>query len=404
VNLKLAFLLSLALSSPQLFAQYYGSDGTHGQSKIISAGELVSLTLNGSDGSNGSNGSSGSNGRCDSGTDSEGNSYNNDQRGGDGENGGSGGDGGNGGDLTVLFKNIVDLKKILFVSHGGQGGYGGDGGDGGYGCPNGSDGSSGYSGSDGHAGDLFLVSKEFHPYQLDTSSQNNSLIELLKGRDIVKNIWGAIDASTLLAPGSFFRQGKILKEYQYGSAKVEIKNPSMVDSRLLEHTLYVSMADGVTKIHNSGSLLITGKHSADSANALFEIERLYNTNEFRSIGFETVVRKNNALFINFTTDKDLIPRPTLSMKLKVELKGRFFRYHELFNGEVPAALIEAINSGYHIDLEQLPLNQKIPSKGKIRLSMNYTLQEMDIKHSDEEVWVVKLKGVQGIEVLKNDIE
>jgi hypothetical protein len=128
MNLKLPFLLSLALSSPHLFAQYYGSDGAHGQSKIIIAGDLVSVNLNGSDGSNGPDGSNGSSGRCDSGTDSEGNTYNNDQRGEDGGNGGNGGDGGNGGNLTVLFSDIVDLKKIHFVSHGGEGGYAKDAG------------------------------------------------------------------------------------------------------------------------------------------------------------------------------------------------------------------------------------------------------------------------------------
>ncbi len=66
------------------------------------------------------------------------------------------------------------------------------------------------------------------------------------------------------------------------------------------------------------------------------------------------------------------------MKLKVELKGRFFKY----NDEVPASMIETLKAGHAVDLDQLPLAQKIPTEGKIRLSMKYKLQELDLKHEE----------------------
>jgi hypothetical protein len=406
VKLQVALLLSLVFNSNLLFAQassgYDGSDGKDGDNQIITALDPVTINLSGGNGESGGDGSDGSSGRCDSYTNSEGETVNNDSSGEDGGRGGNGGDGGDGGNLTVLFSDIVGLSNIQFISRGGKRGYGGDGGEGGYGCPSGSDGQDGYSGDDGKAGNLYLVSKEFFPYQKDSSNQFNKVSELINGRNIVKNIWEKMNATALVAPGSVLGASFMLKDYEYGSAKVSLKDASKIDPRLLDRNLQVVMSNDVTKIHTTHDLMMSASHSNDSANAHLEIERLYDAREFKSIGFNKVFKQNNSHFIHLTTNKDLIPRPTLSMKLKVEIRGRFFKYHEVYNDEVPAALIETINAGYTVDLDQLPLKRKIPSKGKIRLSLSYSLQELDLKFQDEEVWVVKLKHVGDAEAVKEN--
>jgi hypothetical protein len=406
VYFKAALLLSLALSSNQLLAQassgYSGDEGNNGQHKTITAIGPISINLSGGYGGSGQDGSDGSSGKCESYTNDQGNTVNNDVSGQDGGRGGNGGDGGNGGNLTVLFTDVVNLKDIHFIAQGGDYGYGGDGGKGGYGCPSGKDGENGWTGNSGNKGNLYLVAQEFFPYQIDTSGQMDKISTLMKGRNIVKNIWEATDGKALVAGGSDFGASFVLKSYEYGSAQVVLKDASKIDPRFLETNLYVGMNQGITSIQAYGDVMMVAKHSADSANAVLEIERLYNTYDFKSIGFETVIKKNTSRFIHMTTKTDLLPRPTLSMTLKVEVKGRFFKYHEAYNDEVPASMIEAIKAGYTIDLDALPLKIKIPSEGKVRLSMKYKLQEMDLKTEGEEVWVIKMKNIGAVEAIKEN--
>lgn len=404
MKFRIVLLMSLALAPQAALAQSgsSGYDGSDGKDQIITAAGPVSITLNGESGSNGSSGSDGRDGRCNSYTNSEGQTVNDDVAGGDGDNGGNGGDGGDGGDLTVLFTNIVELKNIHFVSRGGYGGYGASGGRGGSGCPRGDDGSRGSDGYDGKKGNLYLVSSEFHPYLKDTSNEFTKISDLMKGKNIVKNIWDSINAVDLVAPKSEFGKGYILKAYEYGSAQVVLKDASKIDARLLSNDFQVHMSNGVTKINPNFNLMMVARHSEDSADAVLEIERLYSKREFQSLGFETIFKKNNQRFLHMTTDKDLLPRPTLTMKLKIEVRGRFFRYNEVFNDEVPAALIETLQAGYAINLDQLALKQKIPSEGKIRLTLNYQLQELDLSYKDEEVWVVKMKHVGAVEAVKEN--
>ena len=406
MKLSSVLLLTLVLSSNQVLAQASsgrsGEEGRRGESKTITASGPISIDLSGENGGYGGTGSDGSSGRCDSYTDEEGNTHRNDSSGDDGGRGGNGGDGGDGGNLTVLFRDIPALNNILFISRGGQGNSGGRGGRGGQGCPNGSDGSSGSSGDDGIRGMLYLVEKAFFPHLPDTSFQQNKISELMKGRTIVKNIWKSVDGRALLASGSEFSLALMLENYEYGSAQVTLKDSSKIDPRFLASWFYVAMSNGVTEIQPNSNFMMVAKHSPDSPNASLEIERLYSAQEFNSIGFETVYMKDSSRFIHLTTDQDLLPRPTLTMNLKVEVKGRFFKYYEVFDDEVPASMIETLKGGYAIDLDQLPLKSKIPQDGKIRLSMNYKLQEMDLSSSNEEVWVVKLKNVGPAEITKEN--
>lgn len=385
-----ALFLSLALSSIQTAA--IAGDGSNGGRRTITANGPVSINLSGGNGDTGRTGSDGSRGKCGTKKDSQGRTVRDDRRGGNGSRGGSGGDGGNGGHLTVLFNKLEDISGIKFVSVGGHGGRGGAGGDGGYGCPRGSDGSRGSSGSNGRYGSLYLVASEFQPYQNDTSNNAHIISSLLSGKNLVKHIWSKIEGKPLISPESVYGNSFMLQGYEYGTAKVILKDPSKIDPRLLEGAFDVKLNEGVANISVGSDFKIIARHSEASTNAVLEIERLYSANEFNSIGFETVLTKNANRYIQFKTKQNLIPQPTLSLKLKIEVKGSFFKYHEIFNDEVPASLIEAVESGYLVDMDALSLARKIKTFDKIRLTMNYKIQEMELEHSAEEVWVVKLNG------------
>jgi hypothetical protein len=111
-----------------------GREGRSGQTQTVFAtGASVNLDLVGQPGSDGADGSDGENAYCDR----QPRNVDHDLKaadGGRGGNGGYGGNGGNGGSVTVYYKNLNDLKKILVRSIPGEGGRGGRGGRGGYGC------------------------------------------------------------------------------------------------------------------------------------------------------------------------------------------------------------------------------------------------------------------------------
>jgi hypothetical protein len=123
---------------------------------------------------------------------------------------------------------------------------------------------------------------------------------------------------------------------------------------------------------------------------VLQIERLYLRREFESIRYKNVIGTVGDRKIRLSTTADLLPRPALSLELKVEVKKNIFSYKEIFKGNVSEEFIRAVASGYEIDLDKLPLSQKIKSGAKVRLSMKYKLQEMTISFSNEEVWVLKV--------------
>ncbi len=385
-KLSLSILLSFSFS---VFASgSRGSDGWSGDSKIITAGTPMSLNLSGSDGGKGGDGSDGDRGNCGSHTNDAGETVNDDVAGKDGEDGGDGGSGGAGGDLTVLFSDYADLQKIRFVSYGGDGGEGGEGGDGGSGCPNGDDGSDGSRGSSGYAGDLYLVPKAFWPYERDNSNGYISVEKLIAGQKLVKQNWTKIDGRNVMAANSYFSYARELKGYQYGSAKIEILDPTMVDPRLFKETMTVKMENQIAKIDPGYSFYVVARHSDPDADAVLQIERMYSRWEFQSIKYKNVNGTVGDRKIFLATSADLLPHPTLSMDLKVEVKKNIFSYKEIYKATVPAEFIRAVESGYEIDLDKLPLSQKIKKGAKIRLSMKYKLQEMTISHANEEIWVL----------------
>ena len=387
-NLSLAFLALYSLSS--LASGWRGTDGSDGRSQIVTAGAPMNINLSGSDGGDGGDGRDGDRGHCGSHTNDAGQTVSDDVQGKDGEEGGDGGRGGNGGDLTVLFTDYVELQAIRFVSYGGDGGDGGEGGDGGDGCPDGSDGRDGSRGSGGYEGDLYLVPKKFWPYERDNSNSYQTIANLIAGQKLVKQQWTKIDGRNILASGSVFSYARELKGYEYGSAKIEILDPTMVDPRLFKESITVKLENNVAKIEPGYSFLVVARHSDPAPDAVLQIERMYATWEFNSLKYKNVTGTVGDRKIKLATSADLIPHPALSLELKVEVKKNLFSYVELFKGNVPEEFIHAVEAGYEIDLDKLPLKQQIKKGAKIRLSMKYTMKEMTISYANEEVWVLNV--------------
>lgn len=280
------------------------------------------------------------------------------------------------------------------LASGGRGGRGGSGGSGGYGCPSGSGGSRGMDGYDGNKGTLYLVHEQHHPYLRDTSNKYFSLAELVAGQNLIKQMWsqqqGALD---LLATGSFINNTFYnLEGYQHGSAHIQIKDEKMVDKKLLNDSFKVKLLDNVAKIEIPSTHVAIFKHSDDSNQAVMILERLYRASEFNGLEYEGIIGSQGDRQILFKTPAALIPQPELSLNLKVEIKGRFFKYHEVFAGPVDQTFIRSIESGYMVDLERLPLSQKIKSGDKIRLSMETQLSELTlVSRKKQETWVIKVQ-------------
>jgi hypothetical protein len=373
----------------------YAQDGAHGKSVVVDApGEMVSYDLRGGNGSRGRDGSDGHSGSCNTYTDDEGVEREDYRRGGDGEDGGRGGNGGNGGNITIIFDDINDLKNIYVYAPGGHGGSGGNGGDGGWGCPSGSDGRTGSHGSDGKIGRLYIVPAIHRPYRPDSSSLYVTVAELMIGKKLVKQIWSNWEgAKDLLAPQSVISDSySYLETYQYGSAQVVLKDETLIDKRLLEDKIWANLNEHVAKI-TFPNHIASFSHSTPSPAAILVLERFYRSSEFNSHKYRNIIGTIGQRKIFIETAVDLVPRPELILNLKVELKGRFFKYHQLYEGSIEQQFITKVPKGYLIELDKLPLSQSIPRKGKVRLTMNHQLRELELKsNKKEEIWVVKLNN------------
>lgn len=363
-----------------------GTNGWDGSSKTITAGGPFSLNLSGDAGGNGQQGSDGSTGRCNTYTDANGQTVDDNVAGGNGEAGGNGGRGGDGGNLTVYFSDYAQLKDIRFVSEGGDGGYGANGGRGGWGCPTGNDGSTGSRGAYGSSGDLYLVPSELAPLRPDSSSSYVKAQQLLAGVELIKRVWEKVSNQGLLAARSSYGRSYVLKGYDVGSAKIELIDASLIAPNILNESMHVELSKGITTIVPRQFLMV-GQHSEPSLHAVLQIERLYLANEFRSIKYKEVMGKTGARKIVLATSANLVPHPQLTMNIKVEVRGSLWRYRTLYTGDVNPGLIHAVNSAYHIDLDRLPLSQRIKRGARIRLTMKYTLKELTIEHENAETWV-----------------
>lgn len=352
----------------------------------------MTYDISGKPGERGSAGADGSTGSCQIVTDLNGNTSTDYEDGGDGERGGTGESGEDGGNLFVLYENLSDLKNILVNAKGGPGGDGGRGGSGGWGCSNGSDGPPGWNGDPGKTGSLYLISKPFHPYQPDNSNEMHKIAQLLEPLKIVKNIWSkSAGASSLLAPGSIIRDDFFnLEDYQYGEAKIELEDETMIDEKLLKEKVIVHMDKGETNIIFPVSLVASYKPNVPTSEAHILLSRLYDSQRFNSLSFKGIKGKNKELKIILGTSGPLIPMPSLKLNMKVELKGRFFKYRQIFSGPVNEEFISKTASGYEVKLSELALKENLHRGSKIRITLEHQLIEKDLE-SDKKIETQKLK-------------
>lgn len=269
-----------------------------------------------------------------------------------GQNGADGGRGGNGGDLVVVYKDLALLKNIFLHSLGGKGSV------------------------NGEYGRLFIVHEQFAPYRPDNKDSQTTLGSLLAGYPVVKQIWEErLNPQALLAPGSLLSKNYYaLKGYEVGSAKLVLTEPHLIDPVFLNEPTRVLMEGGVTKIRPPEGFLRIARTSAPSANQVIEIKRLYRESEFNSLAFSGVRGET----IELKTSRALLPMPTLKFRLKVDLKDASGRLVTVFNGNVDARSIEVRDASYLIDLNTLPLSQRLGAGSAVRLEMTHSLQELSL--------------------------
>ncbi len=101
---------------------------------------------------------------------------------------------------------------------------------------------------------------------------------------------------------------------------------------------------------------------------------MYRESEFNSLAFSGVRGET----IELKTSRALLPMPTLKFRLKVDLKDASGRLVTVFNGNVDARSIEVRDASYLIDLNTLPLSQRLGAGSAVRLEMTHSLQELSL--------------------------
>jgi hypothetical protein len=394
-NLSLA-MLTILLNSPYVMASANsGSQGYSGHNVTITTeGGQHRIDLRGYSGGDGDDGYDGSRGKCDTRV-VDGRTVEDYEAGGDGQDGGDGGTGGNGGNLTVIYQDIQDVKNVLVYAPGGPGGDGGRGGRGGYGCPSGRDGRDGSSGSPGRIGTLSLIHKQYTPIQADTSSSYWPLEALVKPKTLVKQMWEKrMGAYELLSPNSIISsQYYFFLRYQEATTQIIFTHPEKISKHLLKETVPLFYSgSGPVEIQLNNSFYAIYKTKTDLStfhDSTYYIDRLYLKNDLHRVGYEKVIGQKGHRQIVLKNPAPLIPTPQLKLHLRVEVRGKWFRYFDLFKGNVDESFISHDGQNYLIDLDRLPLSQAIISRAKLRLTLTYQLQEQTIiTPKKSETWVV----------------
>lgn len=365
-----------------------GRRGSQGRAVTLTlTSQPIDLNLSGGNGGDGQDGHRGSSGRC------SGRPNSSNRRGGDGQDGGNGGDGGDGGRATLIYSNPSQLQFVRIYAPGGRKGEGGRGGKRGEGCPDGRSGSNGRPGQTGRQGSIHLVSIDHSPLQEDTSSQVRALSDLLKGVSLTRQVWELRPgAHTLLAPGSIVQDVySELMGYEQGSAQVTWGPHAEVDPQLLNDFFSISFSGGVSTLRSDRHVMEMDSIPSPSSHTQFQISRIYRQEDFESLRYAQVSGAVGARQIELQLNHPLIPAPELKLHLKVEVKVGIFAYRELYLGEVEPSLISVVSGGYRIDLDRLPLSERILSRAKLRLTMRHHLQEQSLVSSvKSETWVTSL--------------
>jgi len=402
-RLKLIGLVTLGLLNTSLLTGealgYYadGQNGSNALDQIIIFNKEIhqSITLMGGNGSDGKDGYTGSTGRCDTRDDGSGETFNFDVPGGKGGRGGHGGQGGNGGNLTVIYERLEELNSLFVNLSAGSGGLPGRGGQGGFGCPDGKRGASGTKGKSGKVGSLFLVPSIYLPYEETQSIYQTSLGELMPEKTFIQNNWISFQGSrNIVAANSILNDRYfVLKDRKNMKIQVYLDPIAKIDSSIIEKDqfeLNFTHSEPSINLNSNNHMAIYRQENKSANTTSFTIERLYRKNDFNSIYYKSFSRENGSPKIFFSTATNLIPMPQLDLSLTVEVRGRFRRFFTIYNGVVSKSYISQQGNQYSINLNDLPLDQKISSGATLRLSFQYSLKEKSLQSlQKQEVWIVR---------------
>lgn len=389
-----------------------GRDGISGQDLTVSAdGRSANYELSGTDGSSGSYGDDGEDAySC----------YQPDRphrnvraaSGGDGGDGGYGGAGGDGGNLTILYNDIEELKRIRVVARGGVGADGGQGGRGGRPCTceydywtheeckneKQSDGSSkrvcknvrkscvgGSSGSRGSRGPRGRAGKMGSVYLVkgvDNWEPNNILKVIPLGElhdtthTLIEHIFTEKSgAQTLLAANSIVNE----KYYEYESTERETISLKWETERPASELSYLNLE--LTKVDDSIDYVIK------DALTFYEVQEVPE----RTLAIKQIVSNSEALNLVFSVEGEgpeskIVLEDSFEssnnlqgkISMKLSTKRLLFGWKQQIDRELEPSEFERIGGRYLIELGKFGLKKKFLKPGKrlkIELKVTRSLGE-----------------------------
>jgi hypothetical protein len=369
-----------------------GLDGRTGMStSIVATGQSASYNLDGDDGSDGSDGETGEDAlNCQQPTPAD-NVIG--AAGGLGGDGGKAGNGGNGGDVTVYATDMSALSKILVSSRPGQGARTGRAGVGGRGCycttsswsaqqckpvknadgtthtvcqsanftcTNGTDGTDGKQGQDfgnaGTTGHLIVIKQLSDPAQ-DNPTASIAFQNAFSSGNITltKNIWSTQNgAQQLLAPGSI-----VADDYKSFNGQNQITSSFTwnVNRPVTDFNIQMGLAidDTGTQVglQLPDSVWYRVTQNMSGQNAHFTFTQMLNVSEVTQLTMQMTGTNASDLIATITDSTDSSDLVDTVFDADLEIPG-FFWGTELFNGRIPADLIQRNGRVFTIQLSKLP--------------------------------------------------
>ena len=276
----------------------------------------------------------------------------------DGEDGAHGEPGFNGKDAYIYYSNLIDLKKITLIQHGGLGGQAGAGGRGSAGCNGGDygdDGNDGVGGSDGKYGNIYLLEKGFE-FESVRSSRVVSLLDIYYGNvQLGRHNWiKSLGAKALFNKNSNIKDEFFLyKSTDIFNIKMKWSNNQLITG--FDNTrIALALVNGELSIRSYSGAVLDYSISKEENSFVIEVFKATDENELKSLDFGRLRYSDDKLQLEVKEKY----RPEIQLKTsfiitvyKVLNSSGRGRLVGQFN--VRDKLVKYINNSFFLDIGQL---------------------------------------------------
>jgi hypothetical protein len=438
----LTFVTIVTLSTPAFATTQFGIAGRNGRAgqdgldgrtgvstSVVATGQSTSFNLDGDDGSDGSDGETGEDAlNCQQPTPAD------NVLGAAGGIGGDGGKAGNG-DITIYATDMTALSKILVSSRPGQGARTGRAGLGGRGCTcttpswvgqqckpvknadgtthtvcqsanftctNGTDGMDGKQGQAfgnvGNSGHLIVIKQLSDPAQDSPTTSVAFPSAFGSAISLTKNIWSQqTGALQLLAPGSiisdtyksFNGQNQITSTFTWNV------NRPVTDFNNIQLGLAIDDTGTQVALQLPDSVWYRVDQNVSGQTAHFNFTRMLNESEVVQLTMQMTGTNASDLVATITDSTDSSDLVDTVFDADLEIPG-FFWGTELFNGRIPADLIQRNGRSFTIQLSKLPNLDMSKIQPGTKLDLEITAgRSMDSFSTSQDLEVeIQLPGTQ----------